>query len=301
MNCKKSLLCAFSLLCIIFLSGCESLRQNFEKQEPPKISVVKKPDIHEVVIDKKNENPEKENIFQSLFLEHLHLARLNLAAFNREKALKFLNNAFEEVKDKEAVNPDESVLVKVEFAKKGFASTPSYLILAEKQNEQIQKIIANLQEGKQELSSISLMQPTSHIVSSKIIGRLEDGVKALRDADAEAPDYDFAVADRAIRDVYADWKIVPYQSDSVFETKYYLNTAKLLLESGYIDIAEDLLDSADKSYSRSYGRNVFNSDNYEFVSYYKQTSNNLKQIINRDKNIQNRVSRKVKGVMDYLF
>ncbi|PIR37824.1 MAG: hypothetical protein COV35_07805 [Alphaproteobacteria bacterium CG11_big_fil_rev_8_21_14_0_20_39_49] len=301
MNCKKSLLCAFSLLCIMFLSGCESLRRHFEKQEPPKVSVVKKPDIHEALVDKKNEKPEKESTSQPRFLEQLHLARLNLAAFNREKALKFLNNAFEEVKDKEAVSPDASVLVKVEFAKKGFASTPAYLILAEKQNEQIQKIIADLQESKQELASISLMSPTGNIVSSKIITRLEEGVKALRDADAEAPDYDFAVADRAIRDIYADWKIVPYEVDSVFETKYYLSTAKLLLDSGYVDIAEDLLDSADKSYSRSYGRNVFNSDNYEFVSYYKQTSNSLKQVINKDKTIQNRVNRKVKGVIDYFF
>ena len=295
---RFSLVCG--AVCVLLLSGCESFKHGSAKKVAPKISIVTKPALHEVISAEMLEKPKLAE-FPDAFLEYLHLSRLNLAAYNREKSLDSLNLAYEEVEGRKLDAPNPLVLVKVEFAKRGFASTPAYLVLNKEQEEQIRKIVKNLHESKQELSSVSLVYLSGSVVTKKAIDRLGEGIKALKEVDGSAPDYDFAIADRAVRGVYEGWRISPYKSDGVLATKYYLNTAKILLDEGYIDIAEELVDDAEESYTKSYADNVLNSDGYDFVNYYKEISGNLRRIIDKDKTIKKRVNRKVKGVLDYLF
>lgn len=290
------------LLCMLFLSGCESVKAYVKNNYSPKVKVVEKPVVMRAVPVMRPEIIEVvEDKSPDMFLVHLHSARLNLAAYNREKALSSLKMAFDKVKERKDFEQNGVVALKMEFAKKGFASTPTYLTLGDEHKEQLLQIISDAKESKQELLSISLMQPTSPLASEEIISKLGEAVKALNEVNLEAPDYDFAIADRAVRDIYEAWNVTPYESDSMVEAKYYLNAAQVLIGEGNFDLAEDLLESAEKSYSRSYAHNVFNSNNYEFVSYYKSTSMNIRRIIEKDKTIQKRVNRKVKGVLDYFF
>jgi tetratricopeptide (TPR) repeat protein len=274
------------------------VKSNLSDNKVDKDKAVEKPVVAKIEPIKEPEKKEAKVIDSSNFPEYLHYARLNLAAFNREKALKSLKMASDWINKHKEFKPDSVIMLKMEFANKGFASTPTYLILDESHKDQIIQIINDVKVSNQELLSISLMKPTKSLVSKEVVQKLNDSVKALEEINPAAPDYDFAIADRAIRDIYKGWKVVPYDNNSIFETKYYLNVAEVLVDQKNLDLAEDLLDSAHKSYSRKYPHNVFNSRNHDFISYYKSTSKNLKQTIDRNKKVKKNVN---KGVLEYLF
>ncbi|PIR39070.1 MAG: hypothetical protein COV35_04210 [Alphaproteobacteria bacterium CG11_big_fil_rev_8_21_14_0_20_39_49] len=131
--------------------------------------------------------------------------------------------------------------------------------------------------------SINLVEPKAKLVSYETIKLLDSAINKLSDSGSDTSDYDFTIADRAIRDIYIDWQISDYKKGIEFATRYYMTAAEILLNRQEYEAASKAIDKAVESYKDSYVITGYNSKNPKFVSDFETKIKILKERLKTEK------------------
>lgn len=216
------------------------------------------------------------------FLHDLYAARINLLVYNREKSIRYLQQALNKIAKMKPHEEVPDVMLEVSFISKGLKNF-MYLALENRNMSKLNDVTNDLRAINQELISINIVNAVKPVITRDNATYVKNAISALNAINKDNPEYDFSIANKEIEKIYISWQIKPYEDNIVFTTNRYLTATELFLKQKNYGMAKECLKKAQKSFKNSFVISDFNKENPSFVSAYNNKISLLESRIEQKK------------------